>query len=138
MNAAVKKQWVEALRSGEYAQGQNHLRQVVRGRDQFCCLGVLCDLYTQEFPEVATKWADQGTGTRVISLRHLGTNYRGELEYLYSHEVLTPAVREWAGLKSDDPVVEYGEDKKPSTLSALNDCVGLELGEIADIIERSL
>jgi hypothetical protein len=40
MDAEIKTKWVEALRSGKYAQGRNRLR---RG-DTFCCLGVLCDL----------------------------------------------------------------------------------------------
>lgn len=40
MNKEIKKQWVEALRSGRYRQTQNTLRV----NDGFCCLGVLCDL----------------------------------------------------------------------------------------------
>ena len=43
MNAEIKQQWVEALRSGEYKQGKDYLR-----RDgEYCCLGVLCDLHAQ-------------------------------------------------------------------------------------------
>lgn len=37
MNPDIKADWVAALRSGEYKQGQGTLR---RG-DKFCCLGVL-------------------------------------------------------------------------------------------------
>lgn len=53
MNATVKKAWIKALRSGKYAQGQNQLRfmynefedtGVNKFHDEFCCLGVLCDL----------------------------------------------------------------------------------------------
>ena len=40
MNKEIAKSWVEALRSGEYTQGKNMLRY----RDNYCCLGVLCDL----------------------------------------------------------------------------------------------
>jgi len=41
MNLELKKQWVEALRSGNYQQGQYQLRS----KDNcFCCLGVLCDI----------------------------------------------------------------------------------------------
>lgn len=36
----LPRRWVEALRSGEYQQGQGRLRD----GDSFCCLGVLCDL----------------------------------------------------------------------------------------------
>lgn len=41
MNPNIKEQWVAALRSGEYTQGQQTLRT---RNDTFCCLGVLCDL----------------------------------------------------------------------------------------------
>lgn len=34
------RQWIAALRSGQYQQGQMRLRN----SDGFCCLGVLCDL----------------------------------------------------------------------------------------------
>ena len=34
------KQWVQALRSGEYHQGHGRLKNA----DEYCCLGVLCDI----------------------------------------------------------------------------------------------
>ena len=40
MNENVER-WVKALRSGEYKQGAGALRS----GDQFCCLGVACDLF---------------------------------------------------------------------------------------------
>jgi hypothetical protein len=40
MKADLKAKWIEALRSGHYEQGQGYLRHA----NQFCCLGVLCDL----------------------------------------------------------------------------------------------
>jgi hypothetical protein len=46
MNAEVKKAWLEALRSSNYVQGHGALRT----DNQFCCLGVLCDLIDK------TKW----------------------------------------------------------------------------------
>lgn len=45
MNPEVKEEWVKALRSGKYEQGDGRL---VAGADTeapyFCCLGVLCDV----------------------------------------------------------------------------------------------
>jgi hypothetical protein len=35
------QEWTNALRSGNYKQGKNYLRNAT---DEFCCLGVLCDL----------------------------------------------------------------------------------------------
>jgi hypothetical protein len=40
MDAEKKKVWVDALRGGQYKQGRKHLRH----DDEYCCLGVLCDL----------------------------------------------------------------------------------------------
>jgi hypothetical protein len=42
LDPELKKKWVEALRSGKYRQGYGYLRYVT---DEFCCLGVLCDIY---------------------------------------------------------------------------------------------
>lgn len=40
MDTSIKAKWVEALRSGKYAQANRRLRD----RDAYCCLGVLCDI----------------------------------------------------------------------------------------------
>lgn len=58
----VKKLWTKALKSGNYKQGRGAL---CKG-DQFCCLGVLCDIHRikvlkkgtqfwKEFPECDQK-----------------------------------------------------------------------------------
>lgn len=46
MKQEFAKEWVDALRSGNYTQGKNRLRLMGKpGQpDQFCCLGVLCDV----------------------------------------------------------------------------------------------
>ena len=42
MKAAVKKRWVDALRSGKYLQGQSELNYTDEDGDaRYCCLGVL-------------------------------------------------------------------------------------------------
>lgn len=42
MDAQLKAKWVEALRSGEFKQGQGRLHNTEN--DSYCCLGVLCKL----------------------------------------------------------------------------------------------
>lgn len=42
---SLKKKWVEALRSGEYQQGEGHLFD----GNTYCCLGVLCRVAGAEF-----------------------------------------------------------------------------------------
>ena len=47
MNADIKQRWVEALRSGKYKQGSSCLKV----NDSYCCLGALCELHRQDFPD---------------------------------------------------------------------------------------
>ena len=51
MNKQLKAKWVQALRSGKYKQGQEHLRGI---DNTFCCLGVLCDIQRR-------RWFRSGT-----------------------------------------------------------------------------
>jgi hypothetical protein len=45
MDPEVKAKWVEALRSGEYKQGQLLLKKErPDGTAKHCCLGVLCEI----------------------------------------------------------------------------------------------
>lgn len=50
MNQEVKKAWLEALRSGNYKQGQSWLKD----GDKYCCLGVLCETLSRK-PELGFK-----------------------------------------------------------------------------------
>ncbi len=52
MDRTLVDKWVEALRSGEYEQGNGVLRSV---NDKFCCLGVLFDVMVKEG---RGKWVD--------------------------------------------------------------------------------
>lgn len=45
MNPEIKQRWIAALKSGEYVQGFNHLKN---NDGSFCCLGVLCELARQD------------------------------------------------------------------------------------------
>ena len=45
MKQEVKDEWVTALRSGDYKQGEGMLRQVLDDNTEaYCCLGVLCEI----------------------------------------------------------------------------------------------
>lgn len=41
MQQKLKKEWIDALKSGKYKQGQYTLRN---RNDEYCCLGVLADV----------------------------------------------------------------------------------------------
>lgn len=50
MKHEVAEKWIEALKSKEYKQGKNKLCRVDGGDREYCCLGVLCDVYSKEHP----------------------------------------------------------------------------------------
>jgi hypothetical protein len=61
MNEKIKKKWLKALRSGKYKQSKTYLRTIPSrsGESQYCCLGVLCDLYQQTHPTTSA-WREHG------------------------------------------------------------------------------
>lgn len=62
MKKQLKSKWLAALRSGKYAQGRGKLKWVSdRGRVEYCCLGVLCEVAEIEATYV-DPWAN-GQGT---------------------------------------------------------------------------
>lgn len=117
MKAEVKAEWVAALRSGNYKQGRNYLRQ----GDEFCCLGVLCDI------SGLGKWEND---VGVVQAYVAGEEWE---------DVQLPlAVVEWADLESEDPVVleialaSYNDGDEAITVKPHS------FAEIADLIEAHL
>ncbi len=111
MNQEIKARWVSALRSGEYKQSRGKLKSI----DGFCVLGVLCDLYA-----IAYK----------INWEKMNYSYKlcGRIGCLPSE------VSVWADY--------YGAEIKLNTqsvsLTSLNDHMGYNFNEIADLIEQYL
>ena len=125
MKPEIKKLWVGALRSGKYEQG----KYTLRSGDEFCCLGVLCNLATQ-----------QGLDLRVVKVGQITF-------YDYQRCGLPAKVLKWAGLDQDFPPSEWplawvsGGCPVPlpragGTLAYLNDS-GRTFHEIAVAIEES-
>ena len=99
MNPQVKEKWVNALRSGWYEQSNGKLRS----HQGYCCLGVLCDLYTQETKMVG--WEFRGAYEEENTQPMDYWYFDGESEFL------PESVMEWAGLSKNNPVVDvYWED----------------------------
>ncbi len=122
MNTKVKQLWIEALRNGQYQQGTKRLRDK---EDHFCVLGVLCDLYVKRQHDCRWKPMETKSGFRIV----------GKREVHWCEDYLIEPVMKWAGLDSQNPLVEY-ESKKVS-LSSLND-QGVEFKTIARLIEKQL
>jgi hypothetical protein len=111
MKPEIKQRWRESLLSGEFKQGRARLKV----GDEYCCLGVLCELHRRE---TNGSWnASQGELN--------ASTYAGNLL------ALPDVVKEWAGLVADNPTVEG------IPLAAHNDG-GKTFRQIADLIEQHL
>lgn len=145
MKIEIKTKWVEALRSGDYAQAKGRLVKVDgEGKKAYCCLGVLCDLASQEgvVREESTPCGCSSGSACSVEL----PGFVGEEEdpagrhRSYSFSVLPWPVMEWAGLAEADPWIRIVEGEGQTTeraLSGLNDD-GTPFTEIADLIVASL
>lgn len=110
MNPEVKAKWLEALRSGRYTQGKGALCCRVNGVQQYCCLGVLCEVL------------------QVPAISSVGSNFTS---YSDADGLLPDIAVRLAELNEFDPVVAG------KGLAALND-LGKTFTEIADLIEEYL
>lgn len=117
MYKEIKKQWVDALRSGEYEQGRFRLRNP--DTNKFCCLGVLCNLHAQAHPEIASQQTDPG-------------------RYMGASDFPPKEVMQWAGFSERAPTAVVMWEERESRLSSLNDTYGLDFLEIAKLIEEQL
>ena len=126
MKLEIKQKWVAALRSGEYEQTEG----VLRNGNGYCCLGVLCDIYSKE---TGVEWEDMGFG---------GFAVHG------ADSVLPFEVRQWADLPHEhgqyvavSKRYDEGEDTtvfhSPS-LTELNDSWAYDFKQIAEVIEQQL
>ena len=111
MNPQIKQKWVDALRSGDYQQTKGRLRK----EDEFCCLGVLCDLYGKE---------------NNVEWQH---NEVDDYFYEKNSTVLPLSVMEWADVDGQSADI----CNVTETLAGLNDS-GSTFNEIADLIENHL
>jgi len=127
MKADIKTKWVAALRSGEYEQTEG----VLRNGNGYCCLGVLCDIYSKE---TGVEWFvpnDYGDCT------------------IHGHDGTLPVeVRLWAAIPHDVGAFvavskSYDEGEKTIvdhslSLTELNDSWSYNFHQIADVIEQQL
>jgi uncharacterized Ntn-hydrolase superfamily protein len=131
MKKEIADQWVAALRSGEFTQGDQVLTQVHDdGTKTYCCLGVLSELACRAGviaapTEEKTMIERDGVQEEVTALIYGGVASQ-------SKTIAPGVVVEWAGLSHGNPITD---DFGSRTLAGLNDG-GYTFAQIADIIER--
>lgn len=106
MNKQAKQLWIDALRSGKYNQGMHNLNY----KDNYCCLGVLCEVYLKNCPNPKIN----------KTVGSLGISIYGSYSSLLPFEV-----KKWANLQ-DQIYFTY-----------LNDTLNKSFSEIADYIEEN-
>lgn len=112
MNQNIKTKWLEALRSGQYQQVKGVLRHSDSANSQgYCCLGVLCDIYSKE---TATPWVGDS---------FLGHTCVLPLEIIKRCDI---SINQFGGL-----------GLLQDSLSQMNDH-GKTFNDIADVIEEKL
>ena len=117
MNEQIKNDWVNALRSGKYKKCRGLLRKSV---NEFCTLGVLCDLYAK---------SNNKTWRRLKNTGFDGASY----SILDSSRLLPEKIQDWAGIKRT--LIDEYEGNYDMTLMDFNDTLDFTFEEMADLIE---
>lgn len=113
------KKWVAALRSGEYKQ----TKQVLRDSNGFCCLGVACDLYAKR-GQCYGSWMEDNTFEVLQE--------DGNTRYLETE--LNRSISDWLGLQKNEATYQR-PDALPEWCLIRDNDEGKTFAEIADIIE---
>lgn len=115
MKKEIADMWVAALRSGDYKQGKGVLgRTLPDGSEEYCCLGVLCDLAVLET-------------TDMVSVTEASTGIK---RFNYQTETLPVLVQKWAKIATPAGRIPF-----MASLAEMNDA-GTPFTEIADLIEK--
>lgn len=109
------KEWVAALRSGNYMQGKGYLNK----QGNFCCLGVACEIAVKH--NVIPSPIKLGEGL-----------YRYGNETFIGSSSLPNVVRDWLGLNGS--LGDFEGAHGHADLAAWNDA-GISFGRIAELIE---
>ena len=124
MNRNIRDRWIRELRSGKYKQTRERLRI----GDRYCCLGVLCNIYSEERRAGSWDKLEEWRGPREFSRYQ-----KGEFEFIdelgfKERTKITPHMRIWSGLSKE----------MNNELTNKNDREQLDFNEIADFIENEL
>lgn len=120
LNSNAQK-WVNALRSGKYEQGKSYLRAKNGNKEQFCCLGVACEIFREE---IGGSWKPNGGGTMAFVPSNTRIFHGQMIDAVLPHPVM-----QWFKLRLYDGM--FGR----TSLAELNDQENYTFNQIADVIE---
>lgn len=127
-----KEQWIQALQSGEYPQGEGALRT----QDRYCCLGVLCDIYQKETHD--GRWVANDDPAPVVATDYYFQTPTGSNSKLPPVEVM-----DWLGMGMDSGMATFlasGNDLgvKFATLASILDSVEYPNGAWVDQMNQAI
>jgi hypothetical protein len=76
MDALLKSEWIDALRSGKYQQAKSFLKT----DNGYCCLGVLCDIQGADFSAIEEEFGS-------LSLSYNPKEYLGHFPEVNASEL---------------------------------------------------
>lgn len=132
MNEDIRNEWIEALTSGEYEQGQKQLRT---NDNTYCCLGVLCDLAVKK--GIAQWGKREGNSDWAVA----PIDEEIETASDFGFGLLPRFIMAWSGITSDDGALSLDDGfNGPSrvSLTELNDVRKYNFNKIAEIIKEKL
>jgi hypothetical protein len=130
MDTKVKAEWVAALRSGGYKQGEGFLRM----GDSYCCLGVLCDIAgSGEWISEPAEWEPEDV------FQFLPGNFQSSVQA--EQQVLPYSLVQNLELPDSQVDLDLAQRNNdsvgPLNLTTLNDD-GFTFDQIADVIDYFL
>lgn len=119
---------IDALRSGEYEQGQGRLTTVMAdGTQKDCCLGVGCKVAMKNGLDIDTVIVETDDG---MDHEYNQVDYAGE------GQIMPHMVAKWFGLGFDiNPQLET--DDGPFAAAHVNDKLGYTFEQIADAFQQT-
>lgn len=124
MNPKSKPLWLTALRSDEYTQ----IKVSLETQDGNCCMGVLCREAIKHGIKLDVGLAEKNLEGMFLAVR----SFNNQINYP------PHAVKEWAGIISDEKDQELIDVENPLRKLAYMNDEGKSFKEIADYIEANL
>lgn len=119
---------VDALRSGEFEQGQATLRTQA---DTYCCIGVACEVARRN--GIGIEWKLETRSACCDACDQGGLSEVKRWFFDGQTGAFSDTVKDWYGFNEVDP--RLGDGDSVLTMIGANDISGMNLSEIADLID---
>lgn len=134
----ARKMWIDRLRHGGLTQATGRLHRNKNDKDSYCCLGVACELFRENYPDklkrVRHEDAEISPGRENDHDKYINLD-TGAIDV----SILPLNVCRWLNIYSSGLIKNEAvntECKGYSSLVSLNDNAEYTFAQIADVIEK--